>query len=202
MSIWLLTIKCRESPRFIFAQVACHIPLESSWRGLQLSFRPHLNQRLVEEIVSLQSCGSPNFGNFRIPNLGVPGQNNIWVLALWLGTENTTKGKMVASPKSRLWWLCESMFARGKSVHQKCSNYALTNLLFGLCKFVWIIDLLVTLPNPHPGVAARPSTPKMLRVRERAPTPFPFIFFTFGFVVASIKESRGESSTNWNPTGS
>jgi hypothetical protein len=42
----------------------------------------------------------------------------------------------------------------------------------------------------------------MLRVRERAPTPFPFIFFTFGFVVASIKESRGESSTNWNPTGS
>jgi uncharacterized protein YehS (DUF1456 family) len=23
---------------------------------------------------------------------------------------------------------------------QKCSNYALTNLLFGLCRFVWIID--------------------------------------------------------------
>jgi hypothetical protein len=28
----------------------------------------------------------------------------------------------------------ESMFARGESVHQKCSNYALTNLLFGLCR--------------------------------------------------------------------
>jgi hypothetical protein len=27
---------------------------------------------------------------------------------------------------------CKSMFARGSSVHQKCSNYALTNLLFGL----------------------------------------------------------------------
>jgi hypothetical protein len=29
---------------------------------------------------------------------------------------------------------CESVFAHGSSVHQKCSNYALTNLLFGLCK--------------------------------------------------------------------
>jgi hypothetical protein len=29
---------------------------------------------------------------------------------------------------------CESVFAHGLSVHQKCSNYALINLLFGLCK--------------------------------------------------------------------
>ncbi len=28
----------------------------------------------------------------------------------------------------------ESMYARGLFVHQKCSNYTLTNLLFGLCK--------------------------------------------------------------------
>jgi hypothetical protein len=30
----------------------------------------------------------------------------------------------------------ESVFACGSSVHQKCSNYALTNLLFGLCRSV------------------------------------------------------------------
>ncbi len=29
---------------------------------------------------------------------------------------------------------CESEFARGLSQHQKCSNYALTNSLFGLCR--------------------------------------------------------------------
>jgi hypothetical protein len=32
--------------------------------------------------------------------------------------------------------LCESKFARGLSMHQKCFSYALTNLLFGLCMSV------------------------------------------------------------------
>jgi hypothetical protein len=41
----------------------------------------------------------------------------------------------------------EFMFARGSSVHQKFSNYALTNLLFGLCRSVWVIDLLVIRPS-------------------------------------------------------
>jgi hypothetical protein len=53
------------------------------------------------------------------------------------------------------WWLfpspgcgesCEFVFARGSFVHQKCSNYALINLLFGLCRSVLVIDLLITLP--------------------------------------------------------
>ncbi len=48
------------------------------------------------------------------------------------------------------------MYAHGSSVHQKCSNYALTNLLFGLCKFVWIIDPLFTRPNPHPKIPTWP----------------------------------------------
>ncbi len=43
---------------------------------------------------------------------------------------------------------CEIVFAHGSFVHQKCSNYALTNLLFGLCTPMWIIDLLVICPNP------------------------------------------------------
>jgi len=30
----------------------------------------------------------------------------------------------------------EFVFARGSSMHQKCFNYALTNLLFGLCRSV------------------------------------------------------------------
>jgi len=87
----------------------------------------------------------------------------------------------------------ESVFTRGLSVHQKCSNYASTNLLFGLCKFVWIIDPLVTCCNPHPKVPTRPYTPKMLQAKECAPTPYPSIVFTFGFVVEFIKELGGES---------
>jgi hypothetical protein len=63
---------------------------------------------------------------------------------------------------------CKSVFARGLYMHQKCSSYALTNLSFGLCRSVWIINLLVNFPNPHPRAPTHPSTPKVLRVRERA----------------------------------
>jgi len=34
--------------------------------------------------------------------LGVAGQNDIWVLAPWPGTNNIIRGKVVASPKSKL----------------------------------------------------------------------------------------------------
>ncbi len=77
--------------------MACHILLESSWQGLQLCFRPHIRQRSTHKVMALQSCKSPH--------LGVLGQNDIWVLVLWLGTKYTIRGKVVASPKSRPWWV-------------------------------------------------------------------------------------------------
>jgi hypothetical protein len=68
--IWLPTTKSQESPQLIYVQVACHIPLESSRWGLQLCFRPHLNQRFAKEVMGIQSCKSPNFGKFRDSQLG------------------------------------------------------------------------------------------------------------------------------------
>jgi len=38
----------------------------------------------------------------------------------------------------------------------------------------------------------------VLRIRERAPIPFPSAFFTFGFIVESIKELGGVSSSHYN----
>ncbi len=76
-------------------------------------------------------------------------------------------------------------------MHQKCSNYALTNLLFGLCRFMWEIDLLVNLPSPYPGAPAHPSTLEVLQVRRHAPTPYPSVVFTFRLVVESTKEFGG-----------
>jgi hypothetical protein len=46
------------------------------------------------------------------------------------------------------------MHAHGLSMHQKCSNHGLTNLLFGLCRFVWIIGLFIIRPSPHLGTLA------------------------------------------------
>jgi len=86
--------------------------------------------------MGFQSCKNPNFGNFEIPNLGVPRQNDIWVHAPSLGTKNTIMGKVVAYPSPGCGEYYGSVFACGLSMHQKYSNYALTNLLFGLCKSV------------------------------------------------------------------
>jgi hypothetical protein len=73
------------------------------------------------------------------------------------------------------------MFAHGLSVHRKCSNYALTNLLFGLCRFMWMIDQLVTRPSPHLGALACPSTFEVLRARECTLIPYPFVIFTLDY---------------------
>jgi hypothetical protein len=59
--------------------------------------------------------------------------------------------------------LCSLMV---RSCTKKGSNYALTNLLFGLCEFVWVINLLVNLPSPHPKISTHPSTLKMLWPRN------------------------------------
>jgi hypothetical protein len=128
--------------------------------------------------MGFQSYDSPNLGNFGTPNFGVVGQNDIWVLAPWPSIENTIRGKVVASPKSSRGECCESVFAHGLSVHQKCFNYTLTNLLFGLCRSVWIIDLLVTYLSSHPRALACPFTPKVLGARECAPIPYPSVVFT------------------------
>jgi hypothetical protein len=71
---------------------------------------------------------------FRDSHLRVFGQNDIWVLVPWLGIEYTIRGKVVASPKSGPWWVMWVRVYPWFICAPKCCNYALTNLLFGLCK--------------------------------------------------------------------
>jgi hypothetical protein len=86
-------------------------------------------------------------------------------------------GKVVASPSLGPSESCESVFAHGSSTHQKCYNYAQINLLFGLCRFVWIIDPFVIHPSSHLEAPTRLSTPKVMRTKERTPTPYPLVIF-------------------------
>jgi hypothetical protein len=69
----------------------------------------------------------------------------------------------------------EFMYVCGLSMHQKCSNYVLTNLLFGLCRSMWIIDSLVTHPSPHPTALAQLLTPNSGAYPNR------FVFCCFHF---------------------
>jgi len=93
LAIWLPTIKSHKSPWFTYVQVACHILLENSWWRLQFFFKPHLIHRSTQEVMGLQSCESPNFRNFETLNLGISGQNDLWVQALWPNIENILRGE-------------------------------------------------------------------------------------------------------------
>jgi hypothetical protein len=115
LAIWLPTIKSRELNQFPCVQVACNIPLESCQWGLKLCFRPHLNRRSAHKVIGLQSHRESRFWQFWDSHLGVLGQKTIWMWASWRGTKYTIRGKVVASPKSKPWWVLWVWVARGSS---------------------------------------------------------------------------------------
>ncbi len=84
------------------------------------------------------------------------------------------KGKGGGFPKSGMWWVLWDCVCMWLVCAPKCSNYTLTNLLFGLCRSMWVIELLFNLSKSHPGAPTGPSTPEVLRSKKHAPTPSPF----------------------------
>ncbi len=127
------------------------------------------------------------FQEFRDSQLGSPKKNDIWVQPLWLVIENIIRGKVVASPSSNHDESYKSVYTCGLSVHQKCSNYTLTNLLFDLCRSIWIIDPFVIHPSPYPGARTCSSYFEVLWVREHTPTPS---FFTIPILDSHLSLSR------------
>jgi len=119
-----------------------------------------------------------------VPILGILRQNDIWVLVPWLGTKYTIRGKVVASPKFGLWWVMWIHVCPWFVRAPKMCSYALTNLLFSLCRSMWVTELLVNLLSLYLEDPTRPSTPKVLRTKERASTPSPSAVFIFGLAVS------------------
>jgi hypothetical protein len=121
--VWLPTTKSWESTRFPCVQVAFDIPLEkNSWKGLQLFFQPHYNQRFTRQVMRPQSYKSPKCGNFGTPTWESRDKKPFW---MWPScTKYTIRGKVVASPKSRLW---QVLWVRG------CLWFILAPKVFKLC---------------------------------------------------------------------
>ncbi len=125
------------------------------------------------------------FWEFQNSHLKVMGQNDLWMLTPWPCIENTIGRRCWFPPSPYCGKSCEFVFVHDLSMHWSCLSYALTNLLFGLYKSMYVIDLLVDLLNPRPRTPTRPSTLEVLRAREHTPTP-PSIIFTFGLTIESI----------------
>jgi hypothetical protein len=165
--------KSQELPQFPCGLVACHISLKRPWRGLQLCFRCHFNQRFAHKIMGLQSRGNPG---------------TKWHLGDGLMAKHKVyyKGEGGGFPQVRA--TVSPMSPCTKMLQLR------TNQLV-----VWFMQAHVSnwitcqSSYSHLGALARPSTPKVLWARERAPTFFPFVIFSFGLAVESIKELGGAS---------
>ncbi len=76
------------------------------WKSLSKGYNFALDFTSIKGCT--QSYGPPKlresqFWEFWDFHLGVPGQNDIWVLVPWPGINNTIRGKVLASPKSMSW---------------------------------------------------------------------------------------------------
>jgi hypothetical protein len=84
-------------------------------------------QILPQLKVCTQSYGSPKlwesqFWEFRDSHLGVSGQNDIWVLVLWLSTKYTIRGMVWLPPSPGHGESCESVFAYAPKMFNLCTN--------------------------------------------------------------------------------
>jgi len=159
VSIWLLTIKSQELPWITCLQMVCKCYVTYFWKALNKGYNFALDLASIgglhKKLRAFQTSGSFNFENFEIPNLGVMGKMTFGVTPMASHRKHCKgEGGDLPPPKSGPWWTYESMYVHGSSMYQKCSNYALTNLLFGLCRSIWIINPLVIHPNPHLGALA------------------------------------------------
>jgi hypothetical protein len=72
-------------------------------------------------------------------------------------------------------------------MHQKRSNYALINLLFGLCRSVWVIELLVIFPSLISELQHAPLPSKCCEPRSTPQLLSPSDVFTFGLAMNPSK---------------
>jgi hypothetical protein len=125
LTIWLSTTKSPESPWFPYV-----------WHTIgKLSMKATtLAKTSFQSEVYTQSYGPPKLWEselweFRNSHLGIPGQNDIWVPVPWPNIKYTIRGEVVASPKSKPWWILWIYVCPWFIYAPKCSSYALTNLL-------------------------------------------------------------------------
>jgi len=99
----------------------------------------------------------------------------------------------MASPKSELWWILWIHVCPWLVHALKCSNYSLTNLWFGLCRFAWVNKLFFNLPSP---ILKLQHTPLPQNVASQGTCPNFLLFHCFHFRLTfeSIKELGSTSS--------
>jgi len=111
--IWFPTIKSQESLDFL----ACRWRAIYYWKDFDKGYNFASNLISIEGLhIELWAPKVVGIPALRI--LGVPGQNDIWVLVPWPGIEYIIRGRWCLPPSPRCGESCESTFAYGLFVHQ------------------------------------------------------------------------------------
>jgi hypothetical protein len=144
LTIWLPTTKSQESPWFPYVQVACNVPLKSFWKGYNFAL----------DLISIEGLHT------KLWTPKIVGVSTLRISRLWLGSPGT-KWHLGAGPVAKHIiyykgegdgfpeiWAMVSFVSPCLPVVRPCSNYALINLLFSLCRSMWVIELLVNLLGP------------------------------------------------------
>jgi len=174
--------------------LACKQRATYHWNALDEGYNFALDlisiRGLHTNLWAFKIVGIPILGISRFP-LGCPGTK--WHLGVGPMAMHKIyyKGEGDGFPKFGPWWVLWVHVCSWHVRASKCSNYTLTNLLFGLCRYVWVIDLLINLLSPHLEGLAHPSTLEVMWAKEHASTFSPSVVFAFGLVVESIKELGG-----------
>jgi hypothetical protein len=189
LAIWLPTTKSRESTWFPCLQATCDIPLENSWRGLQLFLGPRQNQRFAQKVMHPQSRKSPNCWNFETPTFGTPETKSHLNVAPMERHRVYYKGEGGGFPQVRavVNLVCPSCswLVLTSKVLQLCTNH----FVLVLCKSVWVSEVchFFLVPSQSSSTPLYPSI--VLWARERALTPYLPLF--------SIWNSHWSLSKSW-----
>jgi hypothetical protein len=178
LAIWFQTTQSQESTRFTCLQSACDIPLESSWRELQLCFRPHLHWMFACKVMGLQSCKSPNLGDFETSTWSLRTKSHLDVGSV-ASHRVYYKGEgggfpqvqVVVSPVCP----CCPWFVLAPKVFQLCTNH----LVWVLCRPVWMSEAcqFFLVPSRSSNTPLYPS--KCCELRN-VPRLLPFsLFYTW-----------------------
>ncbi len=176
LAIWLLTTKNRELTRFPCVQMACDISLESTRRRLQFHFRPHLHRKSARNVMVPQSCGNPNFGNFKTPTWESWDQNHLDVGPMErCRIYDKEEGGGFPQVQAVVSLVCPSCpwLVLAPKVLQLCTNY----FVLVLCRPVWVSKAcqIFLVPFRSSSMPLYPS--KVLWAKERALTPCSSAFF-------------------------
>jgi hypothetical protein len=121
LAIWLPTIKSRESTSSQPPNWECEMSLKRSRRGLQLWFKPLLDQILQSGVMSFQSTGTPT-GTISGLQLGNPGKKSHLDVASTERCREYYMGEGGGFPRVRAVVSLVVQSARGLSQHPRVSR--------------------------------------------------------------------------------